>query len=287
MLSPRKRADAISSLSSPRLRNILAYLADEAESEKSRDTIDALIQLRRFSDERFPDPEFVEYAERKLGALTPTSREQSGGIQTLERATTSERLSTEPGGIIPEPRDGGQITRENASKTPPNGPGRSQQQMAQNRLPNKKHSRSPSSLQQQSPTKILRQTVFAHDIKRNRKVAVRSLGFQGVWYEDYDYLVAVDAENMLTVYPPRQLDSVTGELWPRKDSFKRTAVPGIYRIRRGGEGCTKIILSSESQEEDDKNTMLLELWSDTEVSEFVALLWELMVKKPRILAEDK
>jgi hypothetical protein len=269
MRSPVEPADAISSLSGPRLRNILAYLADEAESEKSRGIIDALIQLRCFSDEKFSDPEFIEYAERKLRALALTPREQSSGTQALEHALTRGRQPTEAGEIKPRPRDVSQMTHKNTSQSPPSGQGRPPHLLAQNELPNKKHSRSPSSRQQESPAKIPGQTVFAHDVRRRRKVAAQSLAFQGTWYEDYDYLVAIDAENVLTVYPPCQPDRITGEVWPRRDSLRRTPVSGIYRIRRGGEGCTKIILSSELPREEEENTVLLDLWSDTDVSGFI------------------
>lgn len=46
-------------------------------------------------------------------------------------------------------------------------------------------------------------------------------------------------------------------------------------------------MSSEFQEEDEEKATLLELWSDTEVSEYIALLWELMVRKPRSVDGDR
>jgi hypothetical protein len=131
-----------------------------------------------------------------------------------------------------------------------------------------------------------RQTVFAHDARRSRKAAAQSLAFQGAWYEDYDYLVAIDAENMLTVYP-RQPVRITGDVWPRRGSFRRTPVSGIYRIRRGGGGYTKITLSSELPRREEENTVLLDLWSDADISEFIALLCNLTVRRPGILAVDK
>ena len=66
--------------------------------------------------------------------------------------------------------------------------------------------------------------------------------------------------------------------------MRRTLVSGIYRIRRGGEGCTKIILSSEFPGGEEENTVLLDLWSDTDVSEFIALICDSAVRKPGILA---
>ena len=228
MLSPTERANAISALSTPRLRNILAYLADEAESENSRATIETLIRLRSFTHEEFPDPEFVDYAESKLGPVTPSSREQSSGTQNLRHVShaPSKRESTEPGEIKPELSDVNHQMLTHKSPLDRQGslPQYAHQDQNQNKLPARKRSRSPQSHQQGSPTKTPRQTVFAHDIRRSRRVAVRHLGFQGSWYENYDYIVAIDPEDMLTIFPPRQADRVTGNIFPRKDAFRRTPV---------------------------------------------------------------
>ena len=60
------QVDAISALSTPRLRNILAYSANEAESDERLRTITTLIELPAFANEVFPDRHFAYLAKRPI-----------------------------------------------------------------------------------------------------------------------------------------------------------------------------------------------------------------------------
>jgi hypothetical protein len=88
--------------------------------------------------------------------------------------------------------------------------------------------------QVESPAKI--RQIFdpkgRHDIRQSQNIAFRHLRY-GSWYENYDYSLTIDEENMLAMYPKSHPDAVTGEAFPRCDAFRRTPVSRVYRIFKG------------------------------------------------------
>jgi hypothetical protein len=282
----QSRIDAISALSAPRLRNILAYLAEEAEAESQGRlaTIDTLIRLRTFSNETYPDPDFDDLAKIKLEArsTTQTPRAHSSGTQTLERASDgpTRQETSEPMRIKDEPQDENQGPRirppepvlRPATDTP---------------VTNKKRAGSPLS-DEASPAKRGPTIDISgrHDIRQSRSAAVRRLGY-GSWYEDYDYWVAIDSENMLVFYPKTYPDQVTGIVFPRKDAFRRVPLSRVCMIFRGGDRCAKIIIFLSHSRDGEDNAVLLELKSESDVDGFTTLIHELAVRNPDIKTENR